>query len=137
LANGASSPPGPDNQAGADARRLAAVGAAVVGDSIWHWWYAPGDSGRGLRGSTWQIVGGDLGYDMTLTNVKWTDDTSVTGTGTWDQETGHITASVTVTGPDGVSVSVQLGYDDYEPGSVASITGTAGGKALVAAVPAP
>ncbi len=127
----------PGNQASADARRLAAIGAAVVGDSIWHWWYVPGDDGRGLRGGRWEIVEGDVAFDVTLTNVRWTDDTQVSGTGTWNQDTGHITASVTVTGPGGLTVTMDVVYDDYEPDSVALLTGSANGQTLVASVPTP
>jgi pimeloyl-ACP methyl ester carboxylesterase len=125
------------NQAGADQRRLAAVAAAALGDSIWRWYYAPGDSGRGLRGGRWSIVEGDAGYDVTLTNVRWTDDTRVSGTGTWDRDTGHVEATLTVAGPGPLAATVTVTYDDYEPGAVARLDGTAGGVRLAATVPAP
>ncbi len=129
--------PAAGNRANADERRLAAVAAATVGDSIWRWYYAPGDSGRGLRGGTWTIVAGEAGYDVSLTKVRWTDDTTVTGTGTWDRDTGHIVATVTVAGPGSLSGTVSVSYDDYQPGATAMLTGTVDGKALAAAVPAP
>jgi hypothetical protein len=129
--------PAAGNQASADGRRLAAVAAAALGDSIWRWYYAPGDSGRGLRGGRWTIVEGAAGFDVTLTNVRWTDDTRVSGTGTWDRDTGHVEAMLTVAGPGPLAATVTVVYDDYEPGAVARLDGTAGGARIAATVPAP
>jgi pimeloyl-ACP methyl ester carboxylesterase len=129
--------PAAGNRADADQRRLAAIAAAALGDSIWRWYYAPGDSGRGLRGGRWSIVEGDSGYDVTLTNTRWTDDTRVSGTGTWDRDTGHVEATLTVTGPGRLAATVTVTYDDYEPGAVALIEGAAGGARIAATVPAP
>jgi len=126
----------PGNTAGADARRLAAIGAAVVGDAIWHWWYIPDTSGRGLRGGRFEITG-DGPFDVTLTNVHWTDDVRVDGTGTWDQDTGEVSADLHVRGPGGLSADVTVSYSDYEPGGVATIVGTSDGQQIVATVPNP
>jgi hypothetical protein len=126
----------PGNTATADARRLAAIGAAVVGDAIWHWWYIPDTSGRGLRGGQFDIVG-DGPFDLTLTNVRWTGDVRVDGTGRWDQDTGEVSADLHVRGPGGLTADVTVSYSDYEPGGVATLVGTADGKKLVATVPNP
>lgn len=124
------------NTASADARRLAAIGAAAVGDGIWHWWYIPGNKGNGLRGGNIKFAGADP-FTVTFTNVKWTTDTSVNGTATWNQSTGHVTASVTVTGPGGLSATLTIAYDDYAPGGVATLGGTSDGKTIAATVPNP
>jgi pimeloyl-ACP methyl ester carboxylesterase len=129
--------PSAGNRAGPDQRRLAAVAAAALGDSIWRWYYAPGDSGRGLRGGRWTIVEADTGYDVTLTNVRWTDDTRVSGTGTWDRDTGRIEATLSVAGPGGLAATVTVTYDDYEPAAVARLEGSSGGTRIAATVPAP
>ena len=68
---------------------------------------------------------------------SWTNDTTVSGTATWDQDSGTITATVTVTGPSGATASVHLSYADYVAHSIATITGTAGGANIVATMPAP
>ena len=137
LAQTTPAAPAPGNQAGADGRRLAAIGASVVGDTVWHWWYIPGDRGDGLRGGRFRFEGDGPAYTATLTNVRWTDDTRVNGTLAWHQETGRITASLTVTGPGTLSATVDVAYDDYQPGGRATLTGTTGGKALAATVPIP
>ena len=137
LAQATPATPAPGNQAGADGRRLAAIGASVVGDTVWHWWYIPGNAGDGLRGGRFRFEGDGPAYTATLTNVRWTDDTRVNGTLSWHQETGRITASVTVTGPGTLSATVDVAYDDYVPGGRATLTGTAGGQALAATVPIP
>jgi hypothetical protein len=129
--------PADGNKASADGRRLAAVAAAALGDSIWRWYYAPGDTGRGLRGGSWSITAGDAGYDVVLTKVRWTEDTTVSGTGTWDRDTGQIKATLVVTGPGSLGATVSVSYHDYEPGAVAVLTGTADGKRLAAVTPAP
>jgi hypothetical protein len=82
-------------------------------------------------------VEGDVAFDVTLTTMRWTDDARVSGTGTWNRDSGDITASVTVTGPGGLMVTVDVVYDDYEPGSVALLTGSADGETLVASGPTP
>ena len=54
------------NQAGSAGLRLAAVGAAAVGDAIAQWWYLPGSRGHGLRGG-WFTVEGDTSVRSTST----------------------------------------------------------------------
>jgi hypothetical protein len=82
------------------------------------------------------VADGDA-YAMTFTHVKFTDDTTVTGTGTWDRATGHVTASVTATGPGGRQATLTISYDDYEPLPQAQVSGVSGGSALVTHLPAP
>lgn len=138
LAQATPATPAPGNQAGADARRLAAIGAAVIGDTVWHWWYIPGNRGDGLRGGQFRFAGDGPAYTATLTNIRWTTDTRVTGTLSWHQETGRVTGDVVVTGPGGLSVTVAVAYDDYEPGGRATVTGLTGtGTTLAATVPIP
>ena len=128
----------PGNQAGLTGRRLAAVGAAAVGDAVWRWYYGDGVRGRGLRGGTFRFSypGGSL-VGIRLHQVCWTAGTRVSGTVRWDQDAGLITAALTVTGPHGARVRFGLRYLDYVPHSTAVLTGRAGGSRLAAAMPAP
>jgi hypothetical protein len=125
------------NKASVTARRLAAVGAAAVGDAQWRWWYLAGSHGVGLRGGT--VTYGTSGAYTTiaLRKVEWTDDSTVTGSARWNQTTGAVTATVTVTGPGSSTTTVALAYADYQVHSAANLSGTAGGKALHATMPAP
>lgn len=79
----------------------------------------------------------DAGHDVVLTEVRWTNDTTVSGTGTWDRDTGQIAATLTLTVPGSHSATVTVAYHDYEPDAVAVLTGTADGKRLAARTPAP
>ena len=69
--------------------------------------------------------------------VRWTTDATVDGTGTWNQDTGHIIASLQITGPGGLTATVDVVYDDYTPGGTATLSGASGGKTIAATVPTP
>jgi pimeloyl-ACP methyl ester carboxylesterase len=125
------------NHTGRLGRQLAAVGAAVVGDAEWRWYYGNGVKGWGLRGGMYHYAGPASGMQITLRAVKWTADTRVSGHASWDQVTGLMRAWLTVTGPGGTAAAVHLHYLDYRPHPVAEITGSFHRGAIVAVVPAP
>jgi pimeloyl-ACP methyl ester carboxylesterase len=125
------------NQAGRLARQLAAAGAAAVGDAEWRWYYGNGTEGWGLRGGTYRYSGPPSSTMITLRGVRWTADTTVTGRVSWDRVTGQLRARLTVGGPGGASAAVRLHYLDYVPRSVAEISGSFRGRAIVARMPAP
>ncbi|GAA0380201.1 hypothetical protein Acor_01710 [Acrocarpospora corrugata] len=126
---------GPGNQAGAAALRLATIGAAVVEDTIWQWYYVSVDSGVGLRGGTFRVEGDDPVYSLTFRNVRWTNDVKVSGSGKWNRETGHVTATLDVVDDQGLTATVTVTYDDYEPDAVIALTGSSGGKRIAATAP--
>ncbi|HEV2892793.1 MAG TPA: alpha/beta fold hydrolase, partial [Actinomycetota bacterium] len=78
------------NQAGAAGLKLAAVGAAAVGDAIAQWWYLPESRGHGLRGG-WFTLEGDVSVKFDLHKVRFVADTTVDGTATWNTGTGQVT----------------------------------------------
>ncbi len=125
------------NQAGRLGRQLAAVGAAVVGDAEWRWYYGSGAEGWGLRGGTYRYAGPPRCTRITLHGVKWTADTAASGRASWNQVTGQMRARLTVTGPGGAFAAVRLHYPDYVPRSVAEISGRFRGRAIMARMPAP
>ncbi|GIH26429.1 hypothetical protein Aph01nite_47390 [Acrocarpospora phusangensis] len=123
---------GEGNEAGAGALRLAAIGAAVVEDAIWQWYYVSVDRGVGLRGGTFRIEGDDPVYALTFRGIRWTEDVKVSGSGKWNRETGRVTATLDVVADGGQKAAVTVAYDDYEPDATITITGTSGGKDIVA-----
>ena len=125
------------NTAGTNGRRLAAVGAAVVGDAIWNWYYGDGVEGFGLRGGHQAFSGPAAGTVIKFHGVRWTRDTSVSGHALWDQVTGCVRAWLTITGPGGRKAVIRLSYHDYVWHSVATIAGRFGGKVIAARMPAP
>jgi pimeloyl-ACP methyl ester carboxylesterase len=125
------------DRAGRLGRQLAAVGAAVIGDAEWRWYYGDGIEGWGLRGGTYSYAGPARATTIAVRAVEWTSDTSVSGHASWDQVTGLMRAWLTVTGPGKASALVRLRYLDYVPHSVAEISGRFRGQPIVARMPAP
>jgi pimeloyl-ACP methyl ester carboxylesterase len=129
--------PGPGDRAGATGLRLAAAGAATVGDAVWRWYYGDGIRGWGLRGGTFRFTGSGSQIRIRLVRVRWTSDTRVTGTVRWNQVSGKIRARLTITGPHGGAASVQLRYSDYIRHSTATLSGRYLGQPIAAQLPAP
>jgi pimeloyl-ACP methyl ester carboxylesterase len=125
------------NQARAAGRRLAAVGAAAVGDAIAQWWYLPGSRGHGLRGGRFDAEG-DESVQLDLHKVRFVADATVDGRATWNTGTGLVTARVVVKGPRGVTATVGMRWHDLARHPRATLTGRTGsGARLAASLPAP
>jgi hypothetical protein len=128
--------PAGGNAAGPTGLRLAAVGAAAVGDAIARWWYLPGSSGSGLRGGRFTVAGDPL-VRLRLRGVRFVADATVEGTATWNLDSGKVTARVTVTGPRGAAATLRMAWNDKGRHPLARVTGRAGGDRLAATLPAP
>jgi pimeloyl-ACP methyl ester carboxylesterase len=127
----------PGDQAGRTGLRLAAVGAAAVGDAVWRWYYGDGVRGWGLRGGTFRFTGDGSRIGIRLTRVRWTSDTRVSGTVRWNQVSGRVWARLTIAGPGGNSASIRLWYFDYVRHSAARLSGRYRGQRIAATMPAP
>ena len=125
------------NSAGVTGRRLAADGAAVVGDAIWNWNYGDGVDGFGLRGGHQTFSGTATATLIKFHRVRWTSDTSASGHALWNQATGYVRAWLIITGPGGRKAAIRLSYHDYEWHSVAAISGRFDGTVIAARMPAP
>ncbi len=128
---------GRGDQAGRSGLRLAAVGAAAVGDAVWRWYYGDGVKGWGLRGGTFRFTGDGSRIAIHLTRVRWTSDTQVSGTVQWNQVSGQVRAQLTIAGPGGISASIKLRYSDYVRHAMARLSGRYRGQRIVATMPAP
>ena len=127
----------PGDQTGRTGLRLAAVGAAAVGDAVWRWYYGDGVKGWGLRGGTFRFTGDGSRIGIRLTRVRWTSDTRVSGTVRWNQVSGRVQARLTIAGPAGISASVRLRYFDYVRHSKATLSGRYRDQRIAATMPAP
>jgi pimeloyl-ACP methyl ester carboxylesterase len=127
----------PGNQAGWTGLRLAATGAAAVGDAIERWYYGDGVQGWGLRGGTFRFTGSGPRIRIILHQDRWTSDTRVSGTVAWDQASGLVRAQLTVAGPGGVKAAVRLRYLDHVPHPSATLAGHIGNRQVAATMPAP
>jgi pimeloyl-ACP methyl ester carboxylesterase len=128
---------GPRDTAGRTGLRLAAAGAAAVGDAVWRWYYGDGVRGWGLRGGTFRFTGDGSRLGIRLSKVRWTSDTLVGGRVRWNQVSGRIRAWLTVTGPDGRAATLNVSYLDYVKHSRAALSGRYRGKRIAASMPAP
>jgi pimeloyl-ACP methyl ester carboxylesterase len=129
--------PGKGNRAGAAGLKLAAVGAAAVGDAIAQWWYLPGSRGHGLRGG-WFTTEGDQSVRLDLHKLRFVADTTVDGHAAWNTASGRVIARVEVKGPGGVTATLRMRWDDLARHPRATVTGRTGsGAHLAATLPAP
>jgi pimeloyl-ACP methyl ester carboxylesterase len=129
--------PAARNKAGRTALRLAAVAAAVVGDADWRWYYGDGAAGWGLRGGTFRFAGPERRTVITFRGDRWTSDTAVSGHAIWNITAGRLSASLTVTAPDGRKASLHVSYRDYVAHAIATITGAFADRRIAATMPAP
>jgi hypothetical protein len=137
LAGAVPALPRPGNRAGLVGLRLAAVGAAAVGDAIAQWWYLPESLGHGLRGGTFTVAGDEV-VTLTLRRSRFVADAAVDGRATWNTITGKVTARVVVRGPGRARLTVRMRWDDLARRPLASVAGhTGSGARLAAILPAP
>jgi hypothetical protein len=109
----------------------------VVGDADWRWYYGDGAAGWGLRGGTYGFTGREKRTVITFRGDRWTSDSAVSGRAIWNITAGRLSASLTVTAPDGKKALVHVSYRDYVPHAIATITGTFAGRRIAATMPAP
>jgi len=89
---------------------------------VWNWYYVPDVLGAGLRGGRWTVDSGDV-ETFTFHKVRWTTDSTVDGTATWDTSTGQVRANLVVRG-FGHVVHLHLAYRDLAARSHAVVTGS-------------
>jgi pimeloyl-ACP methyl ester carboxylesterase len=136
LSDVAAAEPAPGDASRMNDRRLAAAAAATIADVVARWWVNYDATSVGLRGGTWSYEGDDpVVFDLDAT--QFVPGVKVSGTARWSVENGSITARVTTRGPDGTAADLRISWSTREQRAVASIRGDAGGRHLVATMPAP
>ena len=99
------------------------------------WYNASGGRGFGLRGGTFRFSGGaTLRFRMRA--LRLTDDVAVSGTMTWNRDTGWIDATVSVHGPAAESGDLHLRWRDWDIHAQASASGEIGGRPVDLDLPA-
>jgi pimeloyl-ACP methyl ester carboxylesterase len=109
------------------ARRIAAVAAATVADTIQRWALNYSGGGRGLRGGRWNYTGTRL-VRFRLHATRLARDVPVTGTATWRLSTGAVRARLRVPGG-----RLRARWNLRRPLAVATLHG----RGLRATMPAP
>jgi hypothetical protein len=127
------------NQANESQRRIAASGLEAVGDVIARWYVTYNAFDRGLRGGKFTYTRSLTGYVFTLTELKWTEDVSVSGTVSWDQDqdSNIITAQVTLKRASAPIGTLKIRWNDADIDATASVIGEIEGATLIAQRVAP
>jgi hypothetical protein len=120
--------------------RVAAAAAYALGDVLDLYWANYSGNGVGLRGGTWNYASdasGDISQ-FTMDQVRWTNDVAVSGQFTWNYyKPGAVSGQLLVTGPSGENGQLTVTFNSREPDAHAAITGSIGGRNIVATMYAP
>jgi pimeloyl-ACP methyl ester carboxylesterase len=126
------------NQGTSQELQVASAAAYTLGDAIARFWVNYDYSGVGLRGGTFSYtLLNSTSLIFTLDNMQWTEDTSVSGTATWDVVSGLIQASLQVSGPNSIDGTLSVAYSSWASDSMATLGGTLDGHTIVATMYAP
>jgi pimeloyl-ACP methyl ester carboxylesterase len=109
--------------------RLASAAAETVGDAIARYYVNTTGAGAGLRGGTFGFHSSATGYNFKLHQLQWTEDLTVTGRIDWNQLTGAIAATVSLTAP-GHSGELTISWNDQETEATATLSGRIDGAIL-------
>jgi len=130
----------PGNQGTPTDLQVAAAAAYALGDVLDLYWANDSGIGVGLRGGTWSSDWNQSGniWTVTMHQVRWTNDVAVSGRFTWNHyKPGAVNGQLSVTGPSGENGKVTVTFNSREPDAQATITGSIGGRAVVATMYAP
>lgn len=126
------------NQGSEEDRKLATAAALTVGDALSRWWVNVSGSAAGLRGGSLRFGYSRGLYTARIVRSRFVDDAEVSGRVTWDYVTpGRVTARVSVRGPSGATGKLDVTWNDREPHARAAISGTIGGRRILATMIAP
>jgi pimeloyl-ACP methyl ester carboxylesterase len=122
------------NRADTASLRIARVAADAALDVLKRAHFPDTKEGPGLRGGTWHGDFGDT-WTLTLDGVRWTHDVAVSGVLRF--AFGPVEADLRIDGPGRQDGTLHLEGGWIEPSAPGSIeiTGTLGGKRVVAAMP--
>jgi pimeloyl-ACP methyl ester carboxylesterase len=120
------------NQGSAEDLQTVAAALLTAGDAIARWWINTDGSGVGLRGGgfTYGFANGSSVYR--LDRLKWTNDLEVSGSIVQDWSNNRIDATLVVPGG-----TLHAHWLDRAPLSMATVTGTLGGRNIAGTVYAP
>ncbi len=95
---------------GLRARRAAVVAAGALADAPVRWFYSGAETGPGLRGGTFSVRG-ESPLLMRFDGIRFVEDATVDGRGSWRPEDGRIRGRLVVRAPGGPPVRVRLAWD--------------------------
>lgn len=124
------------NRAPAASLALASAAAETVGDALARYFVTQSGTGGGLRGGQFHLLPTANGYRLTLSALRWADDLAVSGRIDWNQQSGGISAAITLQAPPHQG-SLRIDWNDRQSVAQADITGSIDGLRLHASRIAP
>jgi pimeloyl-ACP methyl ester carboxylesterase len=123
----------------ATVEQLRAVAAALltVGDAMVRAPEVSPGGGVGLRGGTFSARKTQGAYQLTLRELRWTEDLTVSGTVEFPPHQGAAQARLRLQGSRDVDGRLEMQWQEGEPLARARVHGTLGGRAVAAELPAP
>ena len=123
----------------ADTARLRTVTAAVLtaGDAAARAAEISKGDGVGLRGGSFSVTETPAGYHLTLRELRWTEDLTVSGTVDQPFRKGPAKAVLSLHGVAAVDGNIEVQWVEGTAAAVASVRGMIGGQSVAARVDAP
>jgi hypothetical protein len=112
---------GPDP--GIAKRRAVTVAAGALADAPVRYWFSGEARGSGLRGGSFSAKGYPL-VRLALRRVRFTADTTVSGSGSWRFSDGATRGTLTVLLPDDDVVHVRLAWEQRSRLAIARVGGS-------------
>jgi pimeloyl-ACP methyl ester carboxylesterase len=126
------------NEAGEDQLRAVSAALLTCEDLIARAAANGPGAGVGLRGGTFTVrQAPPAGYRVILREVRWTEDTVVSGRIEWPGRSGLVHAELELLAPRGVRGNLQLQWPEGVSGARATVRGKLGSNTVVAEAPAP
>ncbi len=126
------------NQVGAPGLKLANAVLQTLGDALVRVDESASGTAVGLRGGRLRVIQHGAGRQISLYDLRWTDDVAVSGS--LELPPGRprlVIAKLRVAGPDGLHGEMRVSWQDGGRDAQALVRGRLNGEALVASAPAP
>jgi hypothetical protein len=122
-------------------RQSAWVATETIGDALERWFNLIGGGPEyGLYGGSLKVSGAYYSCKPLVLRFKATrfvPNLSVSGTARWNRASSRLKAKVSLTGPHGLTGSLQIRWSTSKAGATASVRGTVGGRSVALKMPAP
>ena len=126
----------PGNDGTVEALRLVSAALFTSADVITRAREYGAGPGVGLRGGTFTTASEGRGYRLTLHEVRWTEDLTVSGRIDWPGRSGVVWAELEVRSPQ-ASGQLELSWPEGPGDAPATVRGTLGNKLIAAQAPPP
>jgi pimeloyl-ACP methyl ester carboxylesterase len=124
------------NRARAAALRVVTAALFTAQDAIARTIDNGAGRGIGLRGGTFTATANHGGYRLTLNELRWTEDVSVSGRIDWPGRTGTVRGSLKLASAAGAG-TLELEWPEGVTGALATVRGRLGGRTVIAQASAP